>query len=192
MTKTKSLAFALAAAALLAAPSFAAEQYEIDAAHTAVNFKISHLGFSHTYGTFPGVTGTITYDEKEPKNSGVHVTIDAASINTQNEARDKHLRSGDFFDVEKYKEITFKSTSWKKTKDGYDVTGDLTLHGTTKSITVPVKEVGSGEGMQGEFRRGYEASFKVKRSDYGMDKMVGPIGDEVELTISLEAVRKEG
>jgi polyisoprenoid-binding protein YceI len=193
MTTLKRFALAAVAAALVAAPSaFAAEVYDIDAAHAAIDFKISHLGFSRTSGAFPGLSGTITLDEKSPENSAVEVVVDAASVNTNNEGRDEHLRNEDFFNVAKYPQITFKSTKFKKTGDGYAVTGDLTLLGTTKSITVDVKELGSGEGFKGEFRRGFETSFKISRSDFGMDKMVGPIGDEVELHISLEAIRRDG
>lgn len=188
MNRLASLALALV---LAPASAFAAETYEIDAAHTSIVFKISHLGFSHTFGMFPDVKGSLTFDEADAKANSIAVTVNAASVNTMNAGRDDHLRNADFFDVEKHQEISFKSTAWKKTGDGeYEVTGDLTLLGNTKPVTFTAKELGSGKGMKGETRRGFETTFSIKRSDFGMDKMVGPIGDEVELTVSFEGVLK--
>jgi len=188
--------FVLALTAVLAPVSaFAADfvdTYDLDASHTSIVFKINHLGFSHTFGMFPDVKGTLKFDEKDEKANSIEVTVNAASVNTMNAGRDDHLRNEDFFDVEKHKEISFKSTAWKKTGKGeYEVTGDLTLLGTTKPITFTAKELGSGKGMKGETRRGFETTFSIKRSDFGMDKMVGPIGDDVELTISFEGILQE-
>lgn len=168
------------------------ETYDIDTSHTSIVFKINHLGFSHTFGMFPGVKGTLKFDEKDVNANAIEVTVDANSINTMNEDRDDHLRNEDFFNTEKYGEISFKSTAWKEAGEGkYEVTGDLTLLGTTKSVTFVADHLGAGKGMKGEFRRGFETTFTIKRSDFGMEKMVGPIGDEVELTISFEAILQE-
>lgn len=168
----------------------AAGTYEIDASHAAINFKVSHLGFSNTSGSFPGISGTIHLDEEDINKSSVEVTIDPASVDTNNEDRDAHLKNEDFFNVEKHDSITFKSTAWKKTGDKtHEVTGDLTLLGTTKPVTLTVTELGSGKNHKGEEVRGFETEYKLKRSDFGMDKMVGPIGDEVTISISLEAVK---
>ena len=179
----------------LAMPVHAADYvdtYDIDASHASIVFKINHLGFSHTFGMFPGVSGTLKFDEKDASANAIEVTVDAASVNTMHEGRDEHLRNEDFFHVEKHKEISFKSTAWEKSGDNtYKVSGDLTLLGVTKPITFEARELGSGKGMKGEFRRGFETTFTIKRSDFGMEKMVGPIGDEVELTISFEAILQE-
>lgn len=176
----------------LAVPALAAD-YEIDAAHTSAVFNITHLGFSKVQGAIKELSGTFSFDEAKLEKSAIAVTAKAASIDTFNEARDKHLRGADFFDVEKYPTLEFKSKSWKKTGDkAYDVTGDFTLHGVTKSITVPVTLVGMGKGMKGEERAGFSASFKIKRSEFGMNQMLGStmIGDEVSIEISTEGVKK--
>jgi polyisoprenoid-binding protein YceI len=185
------LAAALAITAL-ATPARAAD-YAIDASHASAMFSISHLGFSKVQGAIKDISGEFTFDPENADKSSVTVTLKAASIDTFNEGRDKHLRNADFLDVEKYPELGFKSKSWKKTGDKtYDVTGDFTLHGVTKIITVPVVHIGSGKGMQGEERAGFSCSFKIKRSDFGMDKMLGDslIGDEVSIEISFEGVKK--
>ena len=187
----RSLQAAVIAAALVA-PAFAAS-YEIDPTHTSAVFNIIHLGFSKVQGAIKELSGTFTFDEAKPEQSAIAVKAKAASIDTFNEARDKHLRGADFFDVEKYPTLEFKSKSWKKTGDkAYDVTGDFTLHGVTKSITVPVTLVGMGKGMKGEERAGFSASFKIKRSEFGMNQMLGStmIGDEVTIEVSTEGVKK--
>ena len=188
----RSSRLAVLALAIATAPAFAAN-YEIDATHASAVFSIKHLGFSKVQGAIKDLSGSFTYDAAKPETSSVHVVAKAASIDTFNEDRDKHLRNADFFDVEKYPELSFKSTAWKRTGDTtFDVTGDFTLRGVTKSITVPVEFIGAGKGMKGEERAGFAASFKIKRSDFGMDKMVGEslIGDEVTIDISFEGVKK--
>lgn len=182
----------LAAFLFHAAPARAAD-YTLDAAHAAATFQISHLGFSKTHGSFTDIAGAFSFDTAKPEESTVEVTIQAMSIDTANEGRDKHLRSEDFFDVAKFPTLSFKSTAWKKTADkAFDVTGDFTLHGVSKSITVPVTLLGVGKGMKGEERAGFSAEFKIKRSDFGMDKMLGDslIGDEVSIEVSFEGVKK--
>lgn len=181
----------LALAALFAlAPLAGAAAYEVDPAHSTALFRISHLGFSYTYGTFGDVSGTLEFDAAKPEEAKVEVTIKTESIDTQVAARDEHLRGEDFLDVAKYPEMTFKSTEWKKVDDtNFSITGDFTLHGVTKSITVNMTKVGEGKGMKGEERIGFEGTFAIKRSDYGMDKMLPGVGDEVNIVFGTEGVK---
>jgi polyisoprenoid-binding protein YceI len=185
-------ALALLSALFLSAPALA-DTYEIDPAHTHVGFQISHLGFSETYGVFKNVSGTLTLDEKKPAASAVDVTIDVASIDTASDQRDEHLKGPDFFDVAKYPTMTFKSTKVKVTgKNTATVTGDLTLHGVTKPVSLLVKLNKAGESpiAKGRYVAGFSALGKLKRSDFGIKTYLPMIGDEVTIAISSEAVRK--
>jgi polyisoprenoid-binding protein YceI len=182
-----SLALVVLATALMAAPLRAADTYKVDPVHSTVIFRINHLGTSWVYGRFDDVAGTFTVDDKTPS---FDLTVNADSVDTNNKQRDTHLKSADFFSVKEFPTITFKSTSVASTGEKkFDVTGDLTLHGVTKSITVPLEFVGAADTKMGS-RAGYEAHFSIKRSDYGMDKMVGMVGDDVYLTVSFEGVKQ--
>lgn len=164
--------------------------YTIDSVHSMAIFKIRHLGVSNTYGRINGPTGTVVFDEQEPEKSSIAVELKAENVDTGVEKRDQHLKSPDFFNAKQFPTITFKSKSVKKTSEhAYEATGDFTLHGVTKEITVPVTHVGSGKGMKGEQLCGFETRFTIKRSDHDMKFMVGPVGDEVEITLSIEASR---
>jgi polyisoprenoid-binding protein YceI len=167
-------------------------QYEIDAVHSSVDFKIRHLGISWVRGSFTEFSGQVNIDSENPEKSQVSITVQAASVDTRNKARDKHLRNEDYFNVEKFPIISFKSTSLKKQKDGtYLLTGKLTLLETTRTITTTLTDSGEVDGMHGEKRRGGElAEIVLKRSDYGMPKKMGPIGDEVTLYLAFSAVKK--
>jgi polyisoprenoid-binding protein YceI len=184
-----SLVLGLFVAALFAAaPVRAADNYKLDPVHSTVIFRINHLGTSWVYGRFDDVSGTFSVDEKSPS---FDISVNADSVDTNNKQRDTHLKSADFFSVKEFPTITFKSTAATSTGEKkFDVTGDLTLHGVTKSITVPIDFVGAAETKMAGPRAGYEALFTVKRSDYGMDKMVGMVGDEVHLTVSFEGVKQ--
>lgn len=169
----------------------AADNYAVDPVHSCVVFRIKHLNCSNFYGRFNQVTGSFSLDADNPGNSKISVEVAASSIDTNNDARDKHLKSPEFFDVDKHAEIKFVSSGFKKAGDNkYDVEGDLTLHGVTKKITAPIEWVGNGKGMQGEARGGLEAVFTVKRSDFGITTMPQMLGDEVRLMVSLEGVKK--
>jgi polyisoprenoid-binding protein YceI len=168
-----------------------ADSYRVDVDHVAVYFKISHLGFSHTYGRFNTVTGAFTLDAATPANSKLELTIDANSVDTGNARRDAHLKGPDFFDVKQFEKITFKSTAMKKTGDKvWEVVGDLAMHGVTRSITVTVNQGKEGAGMQGETRTGGDLELTVKRSDFGINYGPGAIGDEVKLMISIEGIKQ--
>jgi polyisoprenoid-binding protein YceI len=184
----------LAAVALtLAGTALAqAEPWNIDGAHSAASFAVRHFGVSTVRGTFTKITGTILIDDKDPANSTVDVTIDANTVNTQNEGRDKHLRSADFFDVEKFPAMTFKSKKVERAGAGrLRVTGDFTLHGVTKEIVLDVEGPTPPFNMGRGIKRGASASTKVNRRDFGLVwgnlvEGVAVVGDEVSITIDLE------
>ena len=177
--------------ALASVPAFAADTFDIDAVHSSYIFRIKHLNVSYTYGRFNTSAGKFTIDAADPTKNAIEIEVKADSIDTANPARDKHLKGPDFFNVTEFPTMTFKSTAFKK-KDGdkYEVTGDLTIHGVKKSVTTEVNLVGTGKGMKGETRAGWETTLTIKRSDYGMNYMPEGIGDEVTLTIAIEGVKK--
>ena len=177
-----------AIALVLALPAFAADTYKIDSVHSEVGFRIRHL-VAKTGGRFLKFEGTIVLDEAAPHKSAVTVSIDAASINTDNEGRDKHLKSDAFFDVAKYPAITFTSTGVKEVAKGkLHVTGNFTMHGVTRSIMIPVSILGTSPGMKpGTFVAGFEGELEIKRSDYGITTYAGALGDEVKISLNVEA-----
>ncbi len=192
-TLAAAAAVALSAAAFLGtrdARSAPAETtWAGDTVHSSVLFRIKHLGVSWTMGRFNDFT--VSLKSADAGLSSVAFTVKTDSVDTGNAKRDQHVKSPDFFNAKQFGEITFRST--KVTggdKDVAEVTGDLTLHGVTKPLTVQVSKVGSGKGMKGEELAGYQTSFTVKRSDFGMTNMVGPVGDEVALTVSVEAAKQ--
>lgn len=167
----------------------AAETYAVDPVHSTVLFKIKHLGISYTYGRFNDVSGSFLLDE-DPAKSMIAVSVKAASVDTHNAKRDAHLKGPDFFSVKEFPTITFKSTAIKKEGNAYTITGDLTLHGVTKSITVEATHVGSGKDPWGGYRTGFDMTFSIKRSDYGMKNLLEAAGDDVQLTVGVEGIRK--
>ena len=179
------------AALVLALPAWAADVYTIDATHSEVGFRVRHL-VSKVSGRFTKFTGTLTLDPKDIGKSSVRVVIDAASVNTDNEARDKHLRSADFFDVEKYPAITFTSTAVKDLGQGrLEVTGDFTLHGVTKRISFPITSFGVKPGLKpGSAVAGFgDGALTINRQDYGVSYGKGLLGDEVQITLDVEATK---
>ena len=183
-------------ALLLVAPAFGADTYKIDAVHSEVGFKVRHF-VSRTSGRFTKFTGTIQVDEKNIQNSSVLVSIDVASINTDNANRDTHLKSADFFDAEKFPTITFKSTSVKEVSKGQlQVTGDFTMHGVTKSITIPITSLGGMASPFKDFRAGFEGSLKINRQDFGvkwnktLDAGGTMLSDDVDISLAIEAVKQ--
>jgi polyisoprenoid-binding protein YceI len=178
--------------ALTAAGLAHAGTYTIDQVHSNVIFKVRHL-ISKTSGQFNDFSGTIVADFSNLDSSSVVFTIQAASIDTENEDRDKHLRSEDFFDVETYPEITFRSSEITKSGDDtYAVTGTLTMHGVAKTVTLPVKYLGEMASPWGGKVAGWEIQTTLDRKDYGivwnkaLDAGGMILGDEVEITINLE------
>lgn len=184
------LALLTLTASLHFAPSAEAQSgnYTLDASHTSVIFSIQHLGISKTYGTFRKVSGKFTLDAAKPAAGSFEVTLDVASIDTNDAKRDEHLKAADFFNAKQFPEITFKATKVEQTADELKLTGDFTMHGVTKKITLPLKKGGEAKDPFGNTRVGYSGELNLKRSDYGMKTMVGPIGDEVSIDISFEGI----
>jgi polyisoprenoid-binding protein YceI len=170
--------------------SFAAETYTVDPSHTSLIFSISHLGYSYTYGRFNKLAGQYLLDRDAPQNCQFQFQVDVASVDTNDAKRDDHLRSADFFNAKQFPMISFQSSSVSKTEKGYDVTGNLTLHGVTKRVTLPMRLMGEGKGPYGNYRTGLIFQLQLKRSDYGMTGMQGPIGDNVAVTASFEGIRE--
>lgn len=180
------------AAVLAASPAFAAETFVIDKGHSEVSFQIRHM-MTKVRGRFNEFEGRIHADRGRPEASSVELTIQANSIDTANANRDKDLRGADFFDVDKHPTITFKSTRIKSTgKDAYDVTGNLTMRGVTKEITLPVTFLGFMKNMRGVDAAGFETSATLNRKDFGivwnrtLDAGGVLLGDEVQVSINLE------
>lgn len=167
----------------------AADTYEIDPVHSFISFKISHLKISMVHGRFNAPTGKLVVDTDAAKST-LNVEVPAENVDTGVAKRDEHLKSPDFFDVKKFPKISFESTSLKATATGYELTGKLTLHGVTKPITVVLTKSGEGKDPWGGFRVGFESTFNVKRSDFGMNFMPGAVGDDVALTFAFEAIKK--
>ena len=172
--------------------------YQIDTAHTHAQFKVRHLMISNVKGDFDKVTGTVVYDDANPGASSINISIDVNSISTRDPQRDAHLKNPDFFDVEKFPTITFVSKEVVKSgEDSFEVVGDLTIHGVTKSIDLNVESVTPEmKDAYGFIRRGAEAKAKILRSDFGVKYNMlleaggVAIGDEVHITIDTELTRK--
>jgi polyisoprenoid-binding protein YceI len=165
--------------------------YEIDPVHSVVLLKVKHLGLADAYGRFNEMSGTVRHNAEDPSQSSIEFTVQAASIDTANEDRDKHLRGPDFFNAAEFSTLTFKSAKVEKKGDNeYEVTGDFTVRGVTKPVTFDFEVGGTGKGMQGEERFGGETEFTVKRSDFGIDYLPEALGDEVEVTVSIEGVKQ--
>lgn len=188
---------ALAAALAMTLASIAsAEVFQIDPVHSGVNFKVKHL-FSMVPGRFKTFSGTIHYDAQNVEKSSVEVSIDAASITTDNEKRDGHLKSDDFFGVEKFPTIVFKSTKVaKKGEDKLEVAGDLTMRGITKPVTLMVDILGVGPGMGGATVAGFLGTARIDRTDYEvkwnrtLDTGGLLVGEDVMIELPIEAVAK--
>jgi polyisoprenoid-binding protein YceI len=187
------LAATLAVALLAPGLAAAVEKYVIDTegAHAFVQFRIKHLGYSWLYGRFNDFSGTFTYDDNDPRNSQIEVVIKTASIDSNHAERDKHLRNEDFLDVKKSPEARFKSTSYKETGLNKAVlTGDLTLRGITRPVTIQVEKIGNGPDPWGGYRRGFEGTTSFALKDFGIDYNLGPAARDVELTLSVEGIRQ--
>ena len=187
----------VAALALAASPTLAGDIYAVDKGHSEATFTIKHL-VSKVSGRFNDFGGNITLDPAKPEASSVEFTIKTASINTDNADRDKHLKTPDFFDVEKNPEITFKSSKVILAgKDKYNVDGTLTLRGVSKQVTLPVEFQGFVKDPWGNEKAGFAVETTLNRKDYGMvwnktlDQGGDLLGDDVKVVINLEAAKKK-
>lgn len=185
--------FALTGASLLSLPVLA-DDYVIDTkgAHASINFSIKHLGYSVLTGRFDTFSGDFSYDPAKPEASKINVTIDTNSVNSNHAERDKHLRSKDFLNVEKFPKSTFvsKKVVVGKDKDSFDLVGDFTLNGVTKSITIAAKKVGEGKDPWGGYRAGFEGSTEIALKDFNVLLDLGPASQTVKLSLNVEGVKK--
>jgi polyisoprenoid-binding protein YceI len=190
----------LLAALLAAAPALAlagGDVWAIDPSHSTAGFSVRHLVISQVRGDFTKFSGTMKLDEADLARSTVEASIDVSSVDTRVPDRDAHLRSPDFFDVARYPTMTFRSTRVAAAgKDRLAVTGDLTLHGMTRPVTLEVATSPAVKGMFGETRRGFSATARISRKDFGLtwNKLVeaGPaVGDEVVIALDVEAVKDQ-
>ena len=190
-------ATAVSFAALSAAPALAEPvPYMLDSSHSQIIFSYDHLGFSTTYGMFSGFEGEIMFDQENPENSSVSVSMPVTMMFTGWEKRDEHFMSADFFDAaatEETEMVTFTSTSIEVTgEDTANITGDLTLNGITKPVTLAASLNKTGEHpMQNKEWAGFDATTTLLRSDFGVDRAVPFVGDEVNVLISVEAQRAD-
>jgi polyisoprenoid-binding protein YceI len=169
------------------------ENYKFDKAHTQILFFVDHLGFSKSQGEFHDYDGYFTFDRENPANSKVEVTIQTASIDMDDKPWDDHLKNADFFNVEKFPTMVFKSTDIKVTGDDTaDITGDLTILDVTKPVTLSVKHNKSDKhAFSGKYVSGFSASATVKRSDFGMTYGLPAVGDDINLMIEVEGIRQD-
>ena len=174
------------ASAALAAQAAA---YEVDPGHSSVVFRIQHF-VAPFYGRFNKVSGAVSYDAKKPEASSVEITIDAASVDTNSSGRDDHLRGPDFFSAKEFPQITFVSKSVAKKGDKLAINGDLTMRGTTKSVTVEAAIIGEADTGKMGYRCGFETVFEIKRSDFGVKGYLPAIGDDVRIMVGLECMKK--
>lgn len=183
---------ALSAALLLSTPAYAmAPTYDIDHSHTHIQFRVDHAGFSALVGEFESYRGFFTFDEKTPEVSAVDVTIDVSSIETSSKELDGKLLGKDFFDAKQFPDIRFNSVKITRTGDNTGtLEGDLTMRGITKPLTFDVTYNKGGEFM-GSYKVGFSATAKLKRSDFGLDKYVPTVGDEVTIHIETEGTRRD-
>ncbi len=174
------------------APAVRPAAYDIDPLHTTVVFSLGHMGVSRFYGTFTKSTGTVEWSDEDVEGSKVSFVTDAASVDTHDAGRDKHVRGPDFLNVARYPDIKFSSTTIKKTSKGmYEVIGELTLHGVTHTVKASVEKVGEGRTRMGE-RIGFDVRFSINRADFGIktypDQM---LGHEMRFIVGVEGVKKK-
>lgn len=192
MLKKSLFVLAVSSIGVMSLPALA-DTYVIDTkgAHASINFAIKHLGYSVLTGRFDKFEGEFTYDPAKPEASTINVTIDTGSINSNHAERDKHLRSGDFLNVDKFPKATFVSKSIKvDSKDEFDIIGDLTLNGVTKSVTIEVEKVGEGKDPWGGYRAGFSGDTEIKLKDFNIKMDLGPASQTVKLELEVEGVKK--
>ena len=173
----------------------ATTKWNFDLSHSSLNFHVRHLMVSKVHGRFAKWDGTLLIDDVDPAKSHVEVTIDVASVDTKEEKRDAHLKSADFFDVEKFPQLTFRSTKVKKSDDGYEVTGDLTIHGVTKPVVLELEGGDVVKDPWGGTRTGFSGKTSINRKDFGLHWNVALetggilVGEKVEITLEIEAIK---
>jgi polyisoprenoid-binding protein YceI len=191
-SRTTIASIALLAAFSPSGSAQAADTYTIDPTHTSIVFSVGHAGLSYTYGFFRTAAGNYIIDKTNPANSQFQLAIKTESLDTNNAKRDDHLRGPDFFNARQFPTINFVTTSCNKvdTPEGivYQLTGDLTMHGVTRQVKVPLRMLAEGLGPYKDRRTGFFCQLDLKRSEFGMDKLLEDnlVGDAVSITISFE------
>ena len=177
--------------ATVASTARAADAYVVDPVHSSVSFKIAHVGISYIHGRFDDVSGKFVIDKEDPAKSSFTLSIKTESVNTNFAKRDEHLRTPDYFNVKQFPTMTFQSTSVKAIPGGYEATGDLTLHGVKKPVTITLKGGDKTvEFPKGMHRIGFTVSLQIKRSEFGMKTGLDSLGDDVYIDIGVEAVKQ--
>jgi len=179
-----------------AAGPLAAAEYTVDPAHSTIGFQVRHMAISKTNGEFDDYTGTFSFERGQPETWSCEAVIQAASVNTNNEKRDDHLRSPDFFNVEDFPTITFVSTGVRM-EDDYEgvLTGDLTIHGVTKSVSLDFEFLGTVTDPWGNERAGFSATTKINRQEFGLtyNNVLEAgglvVGDEIKITLEIEGIK---
>ena len=199
----------LALPVLLAAPFFFAENstdttvpvlvptesikpaaFKLDTSHSWILFKVNHLGLGTAWGSFGKFDGSFSLDAEKAGESSVSMTIDATSVSTNNKKRDDHLKGPDFFNAREFPTIKFTSTKVEGDGNDFSITGTLELLGKKKEVVVKMNKVGEGNDPWGNYRAGFEGSFKINRTDFGMDYMKEGLGAEVTVTLAFEGTRE--
>ncbi len=191
---TRILSCCLVAFAITTANPASADDYIIDASHSAAIFKAPHRDAGSVFGMIPAISGTLHIDAANPGENSVSVVVRPDSLTTFQAKRDDHLKSPDFFNSKEFPEMKYESKSWKKTSEStYQVTGNLTIIGVTKEVTAEVKHTGTFTNEKGQTATGYETTFEIDRTDFGMNFGVakaGGIGTIIEITFSIECQKK--
>ncbi len=168
-----------------------AAEYKIDPTHSFIEFKINHLGISWMHGRFNTLSGNLNYDSTSPNDSRIKLDIDPASVDTNHAERDKHLRSEDFLDVEKYPDASFSSSSFvANDAGGGTLTGVLSLHGVSKDIIIDVAKTGEGKDPWGGYRVGFAGTTKLVREDFGIGHNLGPAAKSMQFRFTIEGIRQ--
>lgn len=191
-SSVRKFALGFAAVCVLGAGASTAQaaQYKIDPAHSFIQFRVQHLGYSWLIGSFNDLGGSFSYDPASPADSRIDVEINAASVDSNHVKRDKHLRSEDFLEVDKFPTATFKSTGFEGDANGGTLSGELTLHGVSRPISFDVKKIGEGDDPWGGYRAGFQGAMSMTRSDFGIDYNLGPASELVELELFVEGIRE--
>ncbi len=184
----------------VAAPTArAADVYDLDQTHFSIVFSVSHMNMSYTYGMFRQAQARVVLDHENAANMQFQMAIKADSIDTNNAQRDTHLKGVDFFDVASFPDITFESTSVvlvpQSDQPGinYQVTGNLTMHGVTRQVTLPIRLLGEGPSLDGKPHAGFITQTELKRSEFGMTKFLenNTVGDAIAITVSFEGIKQD-
>jgi polyisoprenoid-binding protein YceI len=172
-------------------PLAQAADYTVDPAHSFVQWRIQHLGYSWLYGRFNTLSGEFSHDPDKPEASRITVQVDTASVDSNHAERDKHLRNDDFLDVGKFPKAVFKSTGYSGSAGEGTMTGELTLMGVTKPVSIKVTKLGEGKDPWGGHRAGFIGTLLLDRRDFGIDYELGPTSWTLEMELGIEGVRKK-